>query len=122
MDKSSVEGLRGFREDLATGFAAQRAELRQRLIALGIQMTIEIKAGVPVKTGALRESVRFVVLDTGKGEKLDIKVGDETAPYGPHVEFGTAHAPAHPFVRPVVYQHEHSVPAHISEGIEKAWS
>lgn len=122
MDKSSVQGLEEFRASLAQGIQRQREALKMQLERLGVQMTIEIKAAAPVKSGATQHSVRYVVLDTKNGERLDIKVGDEVAYYVEHIELGTAHAPAQPFVRPVVYRYEKLVPAQISEGVQKAWS
>ena len=121
MDKSAVTGLSEFRQQLNAGFLRQREEIKQKLNQLGIQMTVEIKAGAPIRSGATVASVRYRVLDTANGEALEIKVGDATAFYVPHVEFGTAEAPAHPFVRPVVYSHEKHIPVRIEEGVNKAW-
>lgn len=121
MDKTAVTGLSEFREQIAQGIRRQRDELRKQLDRLGMQMTVEIKAAAPVLSGATRASVRYVVLDTEKGEKLQIKVGDATAFYVQLVELGSAHAPAHPFVRPVVYRHERLAPGQLAEGVEKAW-
>jgi HK97 gp10 family phage protein len=121
MANSSVSGISAFRQQIAAGLSAQHQSLRNRLNQLGIQMTAEIRAAAPVLSGATAASVRYVIFDTAKGESLEIKVGDATAFYVPHVEFGTSEAPAHPFVRPVVYRHEGKIPAQIEEAVGQAW-
>lgn len=121
MADTAVTGISEFRDSLKRGFADQRQKLKGRLNELGIQMTAEIRMGAPKKTGALAASVRYRILDTDDGERLEILIGNEVAYYAPHVEFGTAQAPAHPFVRPVAYRHENALPNDLEKAIAAAW-
>ena len=83
------------------------------LDALGAQMVAEIRAAAPKRTGALAASVRHEVVATAEGVRLKIVVGNDTVFYAPFVEFGTARAPAHAFVRPVVYREEQNIPVRV---------
>ncbi|HEY3432547.1 MAG TPA: hypothetical protein VGK09_08365 [Rhodocyclaceae bacterium] len=122
-DKSAVTGVDDFRSGLKAGFRNQRQALKDRLNALGVQMTVEIKAGCPKVTGALASTVRYILIDTNDGESLEIQVGDKTVFYAPHVEYGHGghEAPAKPFVRPVVYRHEPQIPVAMEQTIIDSW-
>lgn len=54
------------------------------------------KSLVPVKSGALRDSISVT-----KVAQMKYKVGP-TVGYGKYVEFGTSKTPARPFIRPAV--------------------
>jgi len=65
----------------------------------------EARALVPVRTGLLRSAI---FASQGKPEKwpkgpsVIVGVNAKKAPHGHLIEFGTARAPAHPFLRPAV--------------------
>lgn len=74
----------------------------------------EAKARVPTDTGALKASIRIVarrgsptrvvfnVVAGALTDKQKSKFGQKTAFYALFVEKGSAHAPAHPFMRPAI--------------------
>jgi HK97 gp10 family phage protein len=55
----------------------------------------------PVETGALRDSINYLVVynETGGNHELLIQVGE---PYGIYQEFGTRNIPPHPYIRPAI--------------------
>jgi HK97 gp10 family phage protein len=121
MANSIVTGIDEFRTGLVTGMANQRSVIRNQLEALGVQMVAEMRANAPRKTGALAASIHAETIDTNHGEKLDIQIGDEVAFYAAHDEYGTAHQPARPFVRPVFYRYEKLIPGQMEQSIVNAW-
>lgn len=67
----------------------------------GIAVVAKAQALAPVKTGALRASIGFVVAynEMGGRHTLSIQVG---MPYGIFQELGTRNIPPHPFIRPAL--------------------
>lgn len=57
---------------------------------------------VPVDTGALRDSIRVEPGDSPTSRK--VIAGGGGVDYAAHVEYGTAHSPARPFMTPAVEQ------------------
>lgn len=107
---SNVSGLDAFREMMTKAIPSSvRHGLANRLNEIGAELVAEIKLFAPVDSGALRNSVRYEVLEKSGNFELKIYVGDDVAFYAGFVEFGTADSPAHPFVRPVVYSKKREV-------------
>jgi len=83
---------------------ASRRALRgvsRRAVRQGLEMIAEeARRLAPVDTGALRESIH-VEMSPG-GTNGEVVVGTSGGPeyYAMFVEFGTAHMPARPFLRP----------------------
>ena len=77
------------------------AKVEARLFVLGERIVSRAKQLAPVKTGALRDSIGFVVAydDGGGMPSLHVQVGE---PYGVYQEFGTRNIPPHPFIRPAL--------------------
>lgn len=69
----------------------------------------EAKQNAPVDTGALKASVQA-------GADF-VAVGQE---YGPHVEFGTVHQAAQPFLTPAVEAQREPFVQRVARAIEKA--
>lgn len=82
------------------------AKLR-RAIARAIEPELravceEAKANCPKDTGRLADSIR-VVMNGGGGTV------EAAAPYAMHVEMGTAHMPARPYLYPAMRAHEAAI-------------
>jgi HK97 gp10 family phage protein len=118
---AKVTGTAEFRAALNAGSERQRHALRAELERLGGQMADEIRASAPRKTGALAASIRYEVVDTDKGEKLRLHIGDKTAYYASFVEYGHGTTPAHPFVRPVLATHKAQIAEEFSAVITTSW-
>ena len=56
----------------------------------------------PVRTGALRDSIRKEVT----AEAVNVVAGGGAVDYAGYVEYGTSKMPAQPYLRPAVMQHE----------------
>lgn len=76
---------------LAAALPQRARQLVQRAVA---DVETQAKARCPVDTGALRASIQGRLTGDTSGE---VAVGQE---YGVYVEYGTATAPAQPFLRP----------------------
>lgn len=100
---AKVTGLAELRAAAKSLPAQMRQALVERFHRVGAELVAAIKARCPSVSGALRNSVRYEVKDEDGQVKLCIFIGDDLAYYAGFVEFGSSHAPAHPFVRPVVY-------------------
>ena len=81
--------------------AAQGMELKSRrdLIRLGLMVQSEARKLCPVDTGRLRASIQAVEGEDARGPYVDVGTNVE---YGPHVEYGTVHSPAQPYMRPAL--------------------
>lgn len=57
----------------------------------------------PVRTGALRDSIDYIILhgESGERSELRITIGE---PYGIYQEFGTRNISPHPFIRPALLE------------------
>ena len=141
----NVGGIELLRAEIERNLAGQRQRLAQQLNQLGSQMTAEIRAAAPRKTGALAASVRYELVVRPNGPGLVIHVGNKTAFYAAHVEYGhwsnpgkavggknarirarsaqgARFVPAHPFVRPVVAKYQKQVSAQIEQSIQETWA
>jgi HK97 gp10 family phage protein len=87
----------------ALGSVVERVnEMRSRAIReVAEQIVRDIKAGAPVDTGNLRDSVSMEIVVNEIIPKAVIKVEAE---YASFVEFGTSRMRAQPFVMPVLDQ------------------
>lgn len=90
--------------------------MRERARRLGEEIADEMRGRVPVKTGGLRDSIRVeddpdnvgvIVLAGGTPETMR-PTADGRGEFSQAllVEFGTEHAPAQPFFRPVVNEYQ----------------
>ena len=86
--------------ELAAEFAAQQA-----------------KSLAPVRTGKLRDSIVGVVETRAHGEGVEGIVGVKAEKfYARFVELGTRKSPAHPFLRPAVFDHAKEIVRIIQTG------
>ena len=118
---ASLTGTAEFRAAIETGIASQRKALRAELETMGARMAEEVRNAAPRRTGTLAASVRYVMMDTAKGEKVEVLIGDATADYAAHVEYGDSRSPAHPFARPVFAKYRGAVPGAIEQACIEAW-
>jgi len=73
-------------------------EIDRRMHRTGEAIVNRARQLAPVRTGALRDSIDYIVLyNPGKRSELRITVG---MPYGIFQEFGTRNIPPHPYIRP----------------------
>lgn len=80
----------------------QRTALKDALTESGQVMLVEQQRQVPVKTGALRDSLHvWPVNSTKKYSRVSVGTHPRVF-YAPWVEYGHANAPAHPFMRPAL--------------------
>src|SRR5208283_4471644 len=72
-----------------------------KMVQTGELVVTRARALAPVDTGALRESIDWIIIyDEGGGRhELKITVGEF---YGIYQEFGTRNIPPHPFIRPAL--------------------
>lgn len=118
---AEVTGLLEFRGGIEKGLLVHRQAINEKLNAIGEQMVAEIRIYAPKKSGALAASVRYVVVDTNDGLRLKILIGNRVVYYASFIEYGTAKAPAHPFVRPVVYRYESKMTGELEQVVAAAW-
>ena len=119
MARTQVVGLDKFRTGLGVAMAKQRTGITRAMRDTAAAVVQALKAACPVKTGALRDSIRAVEVSPSR---IEIWIGDRNAFYGPHVEFDTSRAPAHPFVRPVIEQYRKDFPGRIDEILTENWT
>lgn len=117
----------------ALPIAMEKKIVRKALREAGRPILASAKALVPVRTGALKKSLRLralkrsrgsfgVQVRTGTREELGIPA-DAPYYYPMAVEVGTGHAPAHPYMRPALKSNEGKsiriAAAEIRRGIEE---
>lgn len=74
--------------------------IERNLIKAGERVVARAQQLAPVRTGALRNSIGYVVaINPGGKSVLSIQV---RVPYGVYQEFGTRNIPPHPFIRPAL--------------------
>jgi HK97 gp10 family phage protein len=122
MAKAQVIGVDKFRTGIAVTLAAQRKDLDSGLRAMADQLAQQIQANCPSLTGALKASVKVVESPGPAGRRIKIEIGNSTVDYAAHVEYGTSHAAARPFVRPAVEKARQQFPGQIEHLIEQTWS
>lgn len=77
----------------------------------------QAKARVPVSTGKLRDSIVGVVEIKARGDIVEGIVGVVAKEfYGYFIEMGTSKMPAHPFLRPAVYENAKEIVRILREG------
>lgn len=75
-------------------------EIDRRMHRAGEAIVNRAKQLAPVRTGALRDSIDYIVLyNPGQRSELRVTVG---MPYGIFQEFGTRNIPPHPYIRPAM--------------------
>lgn len=75
-------------------------DVEGRMVRAGEAVVSRARQLAPVKTGALRASIAWVIAGEGyAGRMLSIQVG---MPYGIFQEFGTRNIPPHPYIRPAL--------------------
>ncbi len=81
--------------------AAINRHLDDKMHQTGAAVVARAQAMAPVRTGALRASISYLVQynEAGGRSTLHIQVG---MPYGIYQEFGTRNIPPHPFIRPAL--------------------
>jgi len=87
----------GWQKNLTAGLTAKLHDLGESLVD-------ESREIVPVDTGKLRDSIGYVVENrsaTGQFMSPTLVFGADED-YASHVEYGTVHQDAQPFIRPVV--------------------
>lgn len=81
-----------------TGFTARmRRNIVDQFEALGEEMVDLARSIVPVRTGFLRDSIFYQVIESD----LNLTFG-ATASYADYVEFGTSRMIGRPFIRPAL--------------------
>ena len=94
------------------GLVAERVQ-GDGLIAMARVVRDQAKISVPVRTGALRDSIRARrvsdIVDTPSGRKrvpgavAELIVGRKGGRHWHLIEYGTVRAPAHPFLEPAFF-------------------
>jgi len=76
-------------------------DIDRRMHAAGRKIVAKARSLAPVDTGALRDSIDYLVMynESGGRHELLIQVG---MPYGIFQEFGTRNIPPHPYIRPAL--------------------
>lgn len=74
-------------------------------------------AGEPpaVQSGRLKNSIRHYQIAP---KKWAVEQDDRVAPYGKHLEYGTADMPARPFFRPAIYRSVKRLPKLMKASVE----
>ena len=83
------------RSDVPQYRAAVDAGLRRIVASRGFDVEARAKQLVPVLTGTLRRSIHTVLSESG----LRATIGPSVR-YGVHIEYGTRHMAARPYMRP----------------------
>ena len=111
-DKS---GLLEIREDNAREIAeAIASQTAAALETVGLLAEGYAKRKCPVDTGRLRNSITHTV----DGTMLEAYIGTNVE-YAPHVELGTRHQDAQPFLRPAAQNHVSQYRRVISDALSK---
>ena len=101
MSVQQVEGMEALTQSMRN-HAVTTQSIIAGLEAQGIKIVADMRARCPVDTGALRDAIRHEIVVDVSGPKLVIHVGNTETYYVQFVEYGSSHAPAHPFIRPIV--------------------
>jgi HK97 gp10 family phage protein len=98
---------------------AVREAVKPALDQSGSDIVEAIRAAAPKDTGALAESIKATP-KAGQDTAIAITAGDSGAPYARFVEFGTVHAPAHPFFWPTYRALKDGVKNNVETAIDSA--
>ncbi len=120
--KTQVIGLDKFRTGLAVALSDGRKDLTNDLRTIAAEMVNALQLACPSDSGALKASIKSVEHARKTGPSVQIFVGNASTYYAAFVEYGTSHAPARPFVRPVVARFREKFPGLIAQSIEQTWS
>lgn len=108
-------GLLEIREDNAEEIAeAIASQTAAALETVGLLAEGYAKRKCPVDTGRLRNSITHTV----DGTMLEAYIGTNVE-YAPHVELGTRHQDAQPFLRPAAQDHGSQYRKVISDALSK---
>lgn len=101
--------------DDAAGVVLMKAALEGGEIALN-----EAKRNCPVDTGTLRNSLKLEKVKQTK-TKATVKIDyDKSLKYGTHVELGTKHIAAQPFLRNSVDENQSNISSEITDTVSDA--
>lgn len=105
-----VEGLRELDRALADIPRAYAQNILRKAWATAAQpLLADIKANAPVKTGALRDSIKVERMGGEGAGEVKMQVGVFGEFHGHFQEFGTVRQRARPFVRPALDRHAKAV-------------
>lgn len=120
-------GDRELRRDLTRMAANVQKKLARKALRLSAKAIADgMKAAAPRDRGDLKASVRVRAMKRSRtrigvlamaGEKGTGRRGD--APWAFHVEYGTEHTPAQPFVRPTAAREEKPTLQRFSQGMRE---
>ncbi len=104
-----------------TGLATFAAGIEEA-IAKGVEDTADqivdtAQSIVPVRTGALRDSIHAE--PTGDPDAWRVIAGSDDVEYAPFVEYGTSRMAAQPFLTPAVEQHRGDLEANIERRLKE---
>lgn len=90
---------RAFRRALPRVFRQIELRTAADLQRLALRVQLEARRLAPVDTGRLRASIQHVMGADDRGPYADVGTNVQ---YAPHVEYGTVHMAAQPFLRPAL--------------------
>ena len=97
-------GVSGFRDLERTLERTERAISEDALVSAtqkGAQIIVDAaRSRAPRRTGKLAEGIKHEIVEASSSE-VQAKIGPDVS-YGRHVELGTRHNPAQPFLRPAL--------------------
>lgn len=82
-----------------------RAEIKDVTIEMGEKVSQEAKRIVPVRTGALRDSIHVFYECTRGKQDISVGIGTELH-YAGYVEYGTRYMSARPYLVPAFLKYE----------------
>jgi len=126
--KTTVKGLDKLDIKLTKMFSgASGSELSSKTtLDLAEAIVAKAKEKVPVRTGALKESIRVEHGESGSAVlgSAHVVAGGEKVVYATYVEMGTRKMAAQPYLRPSAEEvmHDASVSEKIAKQIKELWS
>lgn len=97
-----------------------KAAAHKSLEASAEKLAAEIRAGVPVDQGDLRDSVRIKDLTDDSGIGFRVVAGNRKAFYAAMVEHGTSRSAAQPFFFPVYRRNKRAMRARLGRDLKVA--
>lgn len=109
-----------FERDLIMSIGKDATEAAKKALADGAQVVVDdAKSRVPVKTGALRNSIHSKKMDRGTAIKIVADAKDKSGvPYGQYVEFNPLIN--EPFMYPAMDAHREEIKQNIKNAIKEA--
>lgn len=122
MANGRVFGVDKLRTGVAVAITAQNKALSEARLEMAIDLANKIKAACPERTGALKETVKAVELNSAKHPRIEVWIGNREVDYAAHVEYGTSKMAAKPFIRPAVAALRKKYPSEIERVISQTWT